>query len=836
MYETPLTGLVLSGGGARAAYQVGVLRAMARMRREALGPRRALRNPFGVICGTSAGAINAAALACHADRFDAAVEVHRQGLAELQCRAGLPRRFAGRDPQRRAVADDAVDGLGASRAGAARGRARCSTTRRWPTCCSAWCRWSGCRACCEQRHLHALAVTASSYTQRRARHLLRRGAPIEPWTRSQRVAVPTRLTHDAPAGLVGDPLRLPGRARSTRRRCPSWFGDGSMRQTAPLSPAIHLGAQRLLVIGAGRMHEPPGAAVVPTSGYPSLAQIAGHALSSIFLDALAVDVERMQRINRTLALLPESALADTPLRPIEALVIAPTQRLDDIAARHLGAPAGAGARAAARRGRRRRGRRRRAARRWPATCCSRRRYTRELMALGEADTLARRDEVLQLLRLGRGAPAGAARRRRAGRRRRRRRSGLAAAARWPSGISLPWRPAPRLSVAFGLGLLGLVGLRGLGAASAGCAARPSKGAPATVSPACERRAALPGPTPPTRSTRSAQFLKLAGLAGLDDLGRQAGADALDGLEVGAAGLVGVDGGEGVEGEGGERRAAMRLRIMVSLLVDGLRVRLAARAAACVAAWAGLGGILRSRHRRVIPPRAGHGEGPRPGAPGGGSPGQRRRVSGRRERARHGLDARRRRVGPGAVAAQHAARCGPQARHSAGSLGPSTDSSGAPTAAAMWPGPVSLEIISAASLQQRGIGAQAHARQQQRAGEVLARDRPLRPARGRRRRCGRSAGSSSRHEGGEGRPGLVLLVPGAAGKGADDDAAAARCRARRAAPRPASRCAGDRRRPMAPGSGAACAEQRVAEVPVDLELVHAARRAAAARASSRLRPS
>ncbi|HSQ70795.1 MAG TPA: patatin-like phospholipase family protein, partial [Rubrivivax sp.] len=75
MYETPLTGLVLSGGGARAAYQVGVLRAVARMRRHALGPVARLRTPFGVICGTSAGAINAAALACHADRFDSAVEL-----------------------------------------------------------------------------------------------------------------------------------------------------------------------------------------------------------------------------------------------------------------------------------------------------------------------------------------------------------------------------------------------------------------------------------------------------------------------------------------------------------------------------------------------------------------------------------------------------------------------------------------------------------------------------------------------------------------------------------------------------------------------------------------
>jgi NTE family protein len=114
----------------------------------------------------------------------------------------------------------------------------------------------------------------------------------------------------------------------------AWYGDGSMRQTAPLSPAIHLGARRLLIIGAGRMHE-PAAERQYSSAYPSLAQVAGHAMAGIFLDALAVDIERMERINRTLALLPPSALADTPLRPLETLVIAPSQRLDDIAARHL---------------------------------------------------------------------------------------------------------------------------------------------------------------------------------------------------------------------------------------------------------------------------------------------------------------------------------------------------------------------------------------------------------------------------------------------------------------------------------------------------------------------
>jgi NTE family protein len=117
-----------------------------------------------------------------------------------------------------------------------------------------------------------------------------------------------------------------------------YFGDGSMRQSAPVAAAIHLGAERILVIGAGRMTEPPKEQLRQTTNQPpSLAQIAGHALSNIFLDALAVDVERARRINQTLALIPAQARGESPLRPLEMLVIAPSQRLDDIAARHVGA-------------------------------------------------------------------------------------------------------------------------------------------------------------------------------------------------------------------------------------------------------------------------------------------------------------------------------------------------------------------------------------------------------------------------------------------------------------------------------------------------------------------
>ncbi len=385
------TGLILTGGGARAAYQVGVLKAIDRVRRDC---HASARNPFPVIAGTSAGAINAASLACNADHFEASV----QGLVDVWGNFRAEQVYLS-------------DSLGVVRTGA-----------RWLTMMSiGWmlARWrkarprslldnSPLRELLNQLvpvhrlpdlmrggHLHALAVTASSYGSGQHVTFYDAVEPIEPWTRSQRLAVPDAITVDHLLASAAIPFVFPAISLAIHNRN-EYFGDGSMRQSAPISPAVHLGAERILVIGAGRMHEPTLNAEARSGSdeYPNIAQIAGHALSSIFLDALAVDVERLQRINNTLAMLPPEIRARSNLKPIEVLVIAPSQRLDDIATRHLHAlpPAvrallrGVGVSGE---GRTARG----------AALASyllfESDYTQELLALGEADTLARRDEVVK---------------------------------------------------------------------------------------------------------------------------------------------------------------------------------------------------------------------------------------------------------------------------------------------------------------------------------------------------------------------------------------------------------------------------------------------------------
>jgi NTE family protein len=158
------------------------------------------------------------------------------------------------------------------------------------------------------------------------------GPGLEPWQRARRVGVPMPIAVDHLLASSALPFIFPPKQINRE-----YFGDGSMRQIAPVSPALHLGADRVLVIGVGRqLQQKPDRTQADT--YPSLAQIAGHALNSIFLDSLEVDLERLQRINRTIEMIPADVLERNryPLRKVDFRVISPSEELEPIAVAHGG--------------------------------------------------------------------------------------------------------------------------------------------------------------------------------------------------------------------------------------------------------------------------------------------------------------------------------------------------------------------------------------------------------------------------------------------------------------------------------------------------------------------
>jgi NTE family protein len=367
--QRPRTALVLGGGGARAAYEVGVLKAV----REILPD--ATRNPFPIYCGTSAGAINAAALAVRACDFAAGVD----HLVELwsEIRAGdvfradhLSMAAAGarwlfrRDP--RAVFDNAP---------LRRLLERSVDFEQLEPAVAA-------------HALLALVVTCSGYASGQSVSFFQGRADLEPWNLDQRVGAHVLLGINHLMASTALPLLFPA-VRMNRE----FFGDGALRQSSPLAPAIHLGADKIMVIGDGRMSD-DAESREPGDAYPSLAKVAGQVLAGVYIDSLASDIQHAERINRLLEQLPAGTGAGTakPLRQIKILAMAPSMRLDHLAAEHVGALprpvrallSGIGAT-------------RRDGGALASLLLFEPAYTRALIALGHRDGLARADEIRHFL-------------------------------------------------------------------------------------------------------------------------------------------------------------------------------------------------------------------------------------------------------------------------------------------------------------------------------------------------------------------------------------------------------------------------------------------------------
>jgi NTE family protein len=321
MKPAPRVGLIMTGGGARAAYQVGVLRALSE-----LLPRH-VRTPFPIICGTSAGALNAAVLAADASNF-------RHGVRRLMT---VWKNFHVHHVYRA----DPVGAFGnslrwvfAALTGGAFRRKPVSLLDNSPLVelLRRHLDFAAIQRCIDAGDLAAFSVTCSGYASGQSVTFFQGRPALETWHRARRIGVPMPITVDHLIASSALPFIFPP-VRINRE----YFGDGSMRQIAPVSPALHLGADRLLVIGVGRQLQHKFERV-KSDVYPSLAQIAGHALNSIFLDALEVDLERLQRINRTIEMIPEEVLERThyPLRPVEFRLLSPSEELEKIASGHAG--------------------------------------------------------------------------------------------------------------------------------------------------------------------------------------------------------------------------------------------------------------------------------------------------------------------------------------------------------------------------------------------------------------------------------------------------------------------------------------------------------------------
>ncbi len=300
----PLTGLILSGGGARAAYQVGVLAAIADLLPDSAG------NPFPVIVGTSAGAINAVGLACGALQFRQAIQrltaVWQGFRTEHVYRSDWP-----------GVTRQASRFLGHSLLGLGR-RVPVALLDNRPLheLLARELDFSGIHAAVRQRQLRAVAVTAFGYESGQAVTFYQGRATIDPWVRHRRLGIPTRLELRHLLASAAIPLLFPP-VRINRE----YFGDGAVRSQAPISPALHLGATRVLG--------------TPSDRPPSLAQIGAHLLNSTFIDSLEGDIEQLQRMNQIGQLVaPEVRRQAGGLEPVEVLLVSPSRPLDEIAARH----------------------------------------------------------------------------------------------------------------------------------------------------------------------------------------------------------------------------------------------------------------------------------------------------------------------------------------------------------------------------------------------------------------------------------------------------------------------------------------------------------------------
>lgn len=314
----PKLAIVMTGGGARAAYQIGVLKAIAEML------PAGCPSPFTIVCGTSAGAINAASLAAKSDHFKNSVRRMHFVWSNFRSEHVFRTDVLG-------IAKTGAHWLLSMMVGGLGKHSPIYLLDRTPLrkLLEKYIDSSIIQHAVDTKMLHALSINATGYSSHQSVAFFHGDSSLTNWKRSQRLGLAARITVDHLMASSAIPF-LFAPVKLNRE----YFSDGSIRQTAPISPALHLGADRVLVIGNHQTE--PKLERVSNPKPPSLGAIAGHTLNSIFLDSLDADIERLQRINKTVKLIDESDKEKhgLTLRQVEVQVISPSDDIGKMAAEH----------------------------------------------------------------------------------------------------------------------------------------------------------------------------------------------------------------------------------------------------------------------------------------------------------------------------------------------------------------------------------------------------------------------------------------------------------------------------------------------------------------------
>ncbi len=313
----PKIGLVMMGGGARAAYQVGVLKGVAEL------VKKGEPSPFKIISGISAGAINATALASASHNYQKAVFRLLTIWGNFHCDQIFRTSPGG------IIKTGMHWLLGMMLASFAKNKPMYLLDREpLNELLTNYLHTKGIQRNIDNGHLHAVSVSASGYSSGQNVTFYQGNPSIKSWKRSRRIGCREKIS--VAHLMASSAIPFIFKPEKVNRE---FFGDGSIRLIAPLSAPLHLGSDRLMIIG-NRKEDEEVEQRICQQNTPSFADIASHVLNSIFLDSLEADLERLMRINNTVSKIPEQTIEEhgIPLRNVDTLLISPSEDIGKLAA------------------------------------------------------------------------------------------------------------------------------------------------------------------------------------------------------------------------------------------------------------------------------------------------------------------------------------------------------------------------------------------------------------------------------------------------------------------------------------------------------------------------